>query len=45
MPHPKPGEQKNLFIRRCIPLLIHEGYFDRQAIAICYSIWRRENKK
>ena len=44
MPHPKEGEQKNDFMKRCIPELIEEGRKQRQSIAICYSIFGKENK-
>ena len=44
MPHPKEDENKKDFMKRCIPYLIHEGREQKQAIAICYSIWGKENK-
>ena len=42
MPHPKSNERKSDFMKRCIPQLIEEGREQKQAIAICYSIWDRE---
>ena len=40
---PTPGEDKDEFISRCIPVVIDEGYEEDQAAAICYSYW--ENKQ
>lgn len=46
MPHPAKGEKQKDFIARCIPQMIKgEGYPQLQATAICYSYWRRRNKK
>ena len=42
MPKPKKGETEKDFLKRCIPDLILEGYLQKQAVAICYSIYRRE---
>lgn len=42
MPKPNPGETEKDFVKRCIPELIHEGKPQKQAIAICYSIYRKE---
>jgi len=36
---PTPGEPKDEFISRCIPVLRGEGYPEDQAAAICYSTW------
>ena len=42
MPKPNLGETEKDFLKRCIPDLIkNEGYPQRQAIAICYSIYRK----
>ncbi len=42
MPKPTPGETEKDFLKRCIPDLIkNEGYPQKQAIAICYSIYRK----
>ena len=38
---PSPGEPKDEFISRCIPVLKGEGYPDDQAAAICYSTWEQ----
>lgn len=42
MPKPEKGEDEKLFLKRCIPQLIHEGCEQKQAIAICYSVYRKE---
>ena len=44
MPYPETGESKSDFMKRCIPELIHEGREQKQSVAICYSIWGKENK-
>ena len=46
MPKPKKGETKNDFISRCIPIILEDGTTQnqKQAVAICYSIWRREGE-
>jgi len=45
MPTPNKGESKSDFIERCVPAVIKEGYPKDQAVAICYSIWKREKKE
>ena len=47
MPHPEEGESKSNFIKRCIPYILDEGTasHQKQAVAICYSIWNRESKE
>ena len=44
MPKPKIDETKEEFIKRCIPIVESEGYPQKQAIAICYSIWKKEKE-
>ena len=34
-----PGETKDEYISRCIPVVMKEGYDQDQAAAICYSDW------
>ena len=43
MPHPEEEEQKNEFLKRCIPVVISDGTAKDvpQAGAICISIWNR----
>lgn len=43
MPIPKRGESEKDFVHRAIPFLIDEGYPQKQAIAIAYSMYK--NKK
>ena len=43
MPKPEIGETEKDYLKRCIPYLIrNEGYPKRQAIAICYSMYRKD---
>ena len=42
MPKPESGETEKDFLKRCIPDLIHEGKPQKQSVAICYSIYRKE---
>ena len=45
MPEPQKGESEKDFLKRCIPMLIkEEGYKKNQAIAICYSIYRKKGE-
>ena len=46
MPTPKKRETEKEYLKRYIPDLIHEGRPQKQAIAICYSMYRKGcNKK
>jgi len=45
VPTPRKGEKQKDFISRCIRDLRHEGYKQDQATAICYSYWRRHQRK
>ena len=38
----KPGETKDEFIARCISTEIRSGKDRDTAIAICYSVWKRQ---
>ena len=43
MPKPEKGETERNFLSRCIPELAEEGYTNnKQRVAICYSIYRKE---
>lgn len=43
MPSPKKGESEKDYLKRCIPEIISEGkYENKQAIAICYSKYRKD---
>jgi hypothetical protein len=44
MPTPKPDEDKDEFMSRCIPMLIDEGKEQDEAIAICSSLWEQGSK-
>lgn len=45
MTKPRKGEGKNEFISRCVSQLIkEEGREQKQALAICYSYWRRKDE-
>jgi hypothetical protein len=45
MPQPRKGESKKNFISRCISTVVKEGKEQKQAVAICTSIWRGGMKK
>jgi hypothetical protein len=44
MPKPEPNEDKKHYISRCIKVLMNEGKPQKQAIAICYSMWERKDE-
>ena len=39
MPKPKKGEKQSKFMKRCISSVMGEGKDQKQAIAICFSLW------
>lgn len=39
MPDPRPGEGREEFLDRCIPMLIDEGREPDQAVAVCISMY------
>jgi hypothetical protein len=39
MPKPRKGEKRNKFMSRCISDTVGEGKDQKQAIAICFSLW------
>lgn len=45
MPTRRKGEPKKKFISRAIPRLKKEGYPQKQAVAIAYSMAKRKRKK
>lgn len=47
MPNPQPGESEQEFVSRCIPIVLDDGTAkdDKQAAAICYSIYRGKSAK
>jgi len=36
---PRPGESKDDFVARCIPIIMNEGKDNEEAVAICYSMY------
>lgn len=45
MPKPHDGETEKDFVQRCVPVLVSEGKDQKQAVAICYSMYREHRKK
>lgn len=47
MPTPGKNESQKDFVSRCIPIVMDEGTAkdNKQAAAICYSMWREHEKK
>jgi len=45
MPSPSNYSTKREFLRDCIPMLIDEGKSQKQAFAICNSMWENRFKK
>lgn len=45
LPKPNPGEERDKFVSRCISFVKHEDPStpQDQAIAMCFSQWRRKN--
>lgn len=39
---PKPGEDKETFVSRCIATEINNGHPEDQAAAMCYSKWEQK---
>ena len=44
MPKPRKGEKRNKFISRCVSDVMDEGTKQKQAVAICYSMWEQHEK-
>ena len=47
MPTPNAGETRSDFINRCVPIVLEDGTAQdgQQAVAICHSIFNREQNK
>lgn len=45
MPTPNKDESKEDFIKRCVPILISEGKDNKQAVAVCYSLYTQHKTK
>ena len=46
MPTPNANETEKDFVSRCIPIVLDEGTAkdNKQAVAICYSMFRQHHK-
>ena len=44
MPEPKSGESEQDFVSRCVPIVMHEGATQDQALGKCYGIYRNATK-
>ena len=42
---PRKNESKNDFIQRCVGVEIGSGREQTQAVAVCYSIWKKHKRK
>ncbi len=42
MPKPKPHESKEEYISRCMSVVVGEGKDEKQAYAICNSMWNQD---
>lgn len=40
---PRQGESQSDFMGRCVPVFIDEGRPQKQAVAICYDMWRKKH--
>ena len=45
MPEPRPDESRESYMKRCVPQVKKEGKKQDQALAICFSYWRKRKKK
>jgi chromosome segregation ATPase len=44
MPNPKSYKDKKSFMKTCVPQVVQEGKEQKQAVAICSSLWANRNK-
>ena len=42
---PRKNESKDDFIQRCVSTEVSNGYDQPQAVAMCYSIWKKHRGK
>lgn len=42
---PRKDETKPNFIQRCVGVEVSSGREQAQAVAICYSIWKKHRRK
>lgn len=47
MPSVKEGETRQQFMSRCVPMRHkeHPTEDNKQSVAVCFSMWREQNKK
>ena len=47
MPTPAKNESQEHYVSRCIPIVLKEGTAkdQKQAAAICFSMWKEHHKK
>jgi len=45
LPTPRKGEKQDDFIGRCVRFAVGEGMPQKQALAACFSTWRRSKQK
>ncbi len=47
MPNFKPGESRDEWMRRCVPIRHkeHPNEPTKQSVAVCFSMWREHQKK
>lgn len=47
MPSFKPGESRQEWMSRCVPIRRreHPGEPNKQSVAVCFSMWREHQKK
>lgn len=44
-PEPAEDESESEYMARCVPMVMEEGKAQNQAVAICYSLWRRNKRE
>ena len=44
MPKPRKGEKQGKFMSRCVSDVVGEGKDQKQAVAICLSVWRERGE-
>lgn len=45
MPTPKKGEKQSKFMSRCVSDVMGEGKDQKQAVAICFSLWKEKSEE
>ena len=44
MPKPRKGEKQSKFMSRCVSDVVAEGKDQKQAVAICFSLWKEKSE-